>query len=162
MSLACWSVGVCVSGSCFTCADQSNCVTALTVCSWTLRTQVRASEWEHVFLLLPFSCRHSLFSSISASSLTVTLCLSCWCQSHLNWNLLDIREGVPSLLCMCVCLHRPRARQSHGGVLWPGSILRWSPRVRLSKLMKKVCHSPKSCFLSLITKLALQQNSSCL
>lgn len=56
----------------------------------------------HVFLMLPLNCLYSLSSLISASFFTVTLYLSCGCQSHLNQNLFDIGEGVPSLPSVCV------------------------------------------------------------
>lgn len=49
-----------------------------------------------------------------------------------------MQEGGSSFF-FCMSLHRPRARRSHGGVVWPGGILSLAFIVSVSVLMKKVC-----------------------
>lgn len=48
--------------------------------------------------------------------------------------------SLPSLDLTRLCVYHPRARRSHGGVVWPGSILWHSLRIRVIK-RKHVCVS---------------------
>lgn len=41
-----------------------------------------------------------------------------------------------------MCVHRPRARQSHGGVVWPGSILLAFTESKIKKVCVDVSVSP--------------------